>query len=269
MVAVDQVVDGNFPTALEVLTRFTAAELQERLADAADSGFRAVDDVRFTAPYRHPRKVWGIGLNYVEHAADLAESSPRDEPASFIKGDHTIVGPGEAISLPWQSERVTAEAELGLVIGRYCRDVTIDEALDYVWGVVPVLDQTAEDILARNPRFLTRAKNFPGFFSFGPHIMPMGDVLTTFGDIASVAVATVRNGDVHRKNNVANMMFSPQHLISFHSRVMPLFPGDVISTGTPGAVQIHPGDVAECQIDGIGTLRNPIIAGAPQPTCMS
>ncbi|MET8307765.1 fumarylacetoacetate hydrolase family protein [Micromonospora sp. NPDC005173] len=265
VVAVDEVVNGHFPTALEVLSRFTAGEPQERLVVTAGHRFRPVDDVQFTAPYRRPRKVWGIGLNYVEHAADLAESSPTEEPASFIKGDHTIVGPGEAIPLPWQSERVTAEAELGLVIGRYCRDVSIEEALDHVWGVVPVLDQTAEDILARNPRFLTRAKNFPAFFSFGPHITPMRDVLAAFGDIASVAVATVRNGVVHRANTVANMMFSPRHLVSFHSRVMPLFPGDVISTGTPGAVQIHPGDVAECRINGIGTLRNPVVAGAARP----
>jgi 2-keto-4-pentenoate hydratase/2-oxohepta-3-ene-1,7-dioic acid hydratase in catechol pathway len=266
-VGVDHSVDRHFPTALEVLSRFSALELEKRLADAPDRHFRPIGDVLFTAPYRCPRKVWGIGLNYVEHAADLDESSPTEEPASFIKGDHTIIGPGEEIPLPWQSERVTAEAELGLVIGRFCRDVSPEEALDYVWGVVPVLDQTAEDILARNPRFLTRSKNFPGFFSFGPHIVPMHEVLATFGEIASVAVTTVCNSSVHRTNTVTSMMFSPQHLVSFHSQVMPLFAGDIISTGTPGAVQVHPGDVAECRIDGIGTLRNPVVAGPDRPGC--
>lgn len=265
VVAADGVVDGHFPTALEVLSRFSAPDLEDRLAGAAGGRFRTLDEVRFTAPYRRPRKVWGIGLNYVEHAADLAESSPTTEPASFLKADHTIIGPGEEIPLPWQSERVTAEAELGLVIGRYCRDVHPDDALNYVWGVVPVLDQTAEDILARNPRYLTLSKNFPGFFSFGPHIVPTHDVLTAFGEIGSVAVATVRNGAVHRTNTVANMMFGPRHLVGFHSRVMPLFPGDIIATGTPGAVQVHPGDVAECRIDGIGTLRNPVVAGPGRP----
>lgn len=257
---VDDVADGEFPTALEVLRRFSARELEERLAHVRNATFVDPGDVRFTAPYRRPRKVWGIGLNYVEHAADLHETEPT-EPASFLKADHTIIGPGEDIPLPWQSGRVTAEAELGLVIGRLCRDVGPHDALDHVWGVVPVLDQTAEDILARNPRFLTRAKNFPGFFSFGPQIVPMHEVLATFDDIAAIAVATVRNGSAHRTNTVANMMFSPQHLVSFHSQVMPLFPGDIISTGTPGAVQVHPGDVAECRIDGIGTLRNPVVAG--------
>ena len=78
--------------------------------------------------------IWGIGLNYVDHAADLSETAP-DEPASFIKGDHTIIGPGDDIPLPTQSERTTAEAELGLVIGRYCRNVSEEEALDHVFGV--------------------------------------------------------------------------------------------------------------------------------------
>lgn len=260
VVAVDRVVDGRFPTALEVLARFPAPELADRLADVADAGFRPEQDVRFTAPYRRPRKIWGIGLNYVEHAADLNAPKPTS-PASFIKGDHTIIGPAEEIPLPWQSGRVTAEAEMGLVIGRLCRDVEPAEALEYVWGVVPVLDQTAEDILAENPRFLTRSKNFPGFFSFGPHIVPMGEVLAAFGEIGAVTVTTVNNAQVHRTNTVTNMMFSPEHLVSFHSQMMPLFPGDIISTGTPGAVRVHPGDVAECRIDGIGTLRNPVVAG--------
>ena len=96
--------------------------------------------------------IWGIGLNYREHAADLAETAPAEEPASFIKGDHTVIGPGEPIPLPWQSNRVTAEAELGIIIGRSAATSPSEEALDYVWGVVPILDQTAEDILARNPR---------------------------------------------------------------------------------------------------------------------
>jgi 2-keto-4-pentenoate hydratase/2-oxohepta-3-ene-1,7-dioic acid hydratase in catechol pathway len=211
------------------------------------------DSVSFTAPYRRPRKIWGIGLNYRDHASDLSESVP-GEPASFIKGDHTIIGPGDTIVLPEQSERVTAEAELGLIIGRYCRDVSPDDALDYVWGVCPVLDQTAEDILRRNPRFLTRSKNFPTFFSFGPAIVPLGDV----GPIEDIVVSTVRNGEELRTNTVANMAFGPAALVSFHSKVMPLFPGDIISPGTPGAVVINDGDTVECRIPGIGTLINPV-----------
>jgi 2-keto-4-pentenoate hydratase/2-oxohepta-3-ene-1,7-dioic acid hydratase in catechol pathway len=236
----------------------------DRLAQAAkaapDQAFTDVADVDFVAPYRHPRKIWGIGLNYVEHAGDLSEQVPT-EPASFIKGDHTIIGPGDPIPVPPQSSRTTAEAELGLVIGTECYRVGEDEALDYVAGVCPVLDQTAEDILERNPRFLTRSKNFPGFFSFGPWITRLDDVLAYAGSLDAVEVSTVINGEVHRSNVVANMTFDPGFLVSFHSQVMPLFPGDIISTGTPGAVRITPGDVVECRIPGVGVLANPVVAG--------
>ena len=214
----------------------------------------------FGAPYRRPRKIWGIGLNYVEHAADLTESTP-DEPASFLKGDHTIIGPDEPIPVPPQSRRTTAEAELGLVIGRYCRNVEPEEALDHLAGVVPVLDQTAEDILQRNPRFLTRAKNFPGFFAFGPCIVPLAEAVAPAGSLEDIEVSTVINGAVHRSNRVSRMRFDPAFLVSFHSKVMPLFPGDIISPGTPGAVHVRPGDVVECRVPGVGILRNPVIAG--------
>ncbi len=248
-------------SAMAALSRLSPDRLRRRVAQADDGWFRSVGDVRFTAPYLRPRKIWGIGLNYREHAADLAATAPGDEPASFMKGDHTIVGPGDPIVLPWQSNRVTVEAELGLVIGRYCENVGVDRAMDYVWGVCPVLDQTAEDILQRNPRFLTRAKNFPSFFSFGPGIVPMDDVYERFADLTTVEVSTVVNGDTRRSNVVANMTFDPSFLVSFHSQVMPLFPGDIISTGTPGALQVHPGDSAECRIPGVGTLTNPVIGG--------
>ncbi len=232
-------------------------EKLESLADTVDVGaFRDPDSVTYGAPYRHPRMIWGIGLNYVEHASDLSEGVP-EEPASFIKADHTVIGPGEDIPLPAQSERTTTEAEVAVVIGRYCRNVEVEDALDYVAGVVPVLDQTAEDILQRNPRFLTRAKNFPGFFSFGPRIVPLAEAVGD-GTLADVQVSTVVNGEVRRTNTVSHMRYSPEYLISFHSKVMPLYPGDIISTGTPGAIHVLPGDTAECRVSGVGTLSNPV-----------
>jgi 2-keto-4-pentenoate hydratase/2-oxohepta-3-ene-1,7-dioic acid hydratase in catechol pathway len=227
-------------------------------AEAARGAYIPLDGLRFVAPYRTPQKIWGIGLNYLEHASDLSEKLP-DEPASFIKANHTIIGPDEPIPLPWQSDRVTAEAELGLVIGKLARNVPEEDALSFVAGVVPILDQTAEDILQRNPRFLTRSKNFPGFFSFGPWITPLGG-LDTKPDLSDISVATIVNGVVHRENVVANMSYSPSFLVSFHSDVMPLYPGDIISTGTPGAVVISDGDVATCAIVGLPTLSNPVRA---------
>ena len=258
---VRDLIPGYTGDVLDVLVSGSLEKIQAAAAGAPASVFRDPEAVTFGAPYRHPRMLWGIGLNYLEHASDLAEAVP-DEPASFIKGDHTIIGPGEEIPIPWQSERTTAEAELGVVIGRYCRNVEPEDALSYVAGVVPVLDQTAEDILERNPRFLTRSKNFPGFFSFGPRIVPLAEVVRVAGSLADVEVSTVINGEMHRSNTVSNMRYDPAFLISFHSKVMPLYPGDIISTGTPGAVQIRPGDVAECRIPGVGVLKNPVVGSA-------
>jgi len=215
-----------------------------------------ISQVEYAPLYRHPRKIWGIGLNYRDHAADLSAPFPT-EPASFMKGDHTIVGPGDAIQLPAQSGRVTAEAELGLIIGRECRFVSEDDAPSVVAGYCLIIDMTAEDILQRNPRFLTRSKNFDTFFSFGPHLITPDEVL----DVLRLRVGTWRNGELHRENVVANMAFSPYHLVSFHSHVMTLYPGDIISTGTPGAVVIEHGDVAESRIEGLGSLSNPVRRG--------
>jgi len=220
----------------------------ERTPDAL-----APDTVHYAPLYRHPRKIWGIGLNYKDHAADLSAPFPT-EPASFMKGDHTIIGPGDAIELPPESERVTAEAELGVIIGRECRRVAEEDVPHYIAGYCLITDMTAEDILQRNPRFLTRAKNFDTFFSFGPELITPDEVL----DVMRLRVGTWKNGALHRENVVANMAFPPHYLVAFHSNVMTLYPGDIISTGTPGAVVIEPGDIAECRVEGLGSLANPV-----------
>jgi 2-keto-4-pentenoate hydratase/2-oxohepta-3-ene-1,7-dioic acid hydratase in catechol pathway len=237
------------------------AEVRDRLlavaARADGSGVVEPDVAVLSAPFRHPRMLWGIGLNYLAHARDLEAPHPT-EPASFIKGDHTIIGPGDAIVLPAESERVTAEAELGLVIGRTAWQVTEADALDHVAAVLCILDQTAEDILQRNPRFLTRAKNFPTFLALGGELVTTDEVRRAGSGLDHLRVGTWHNGSLHREDAVAGMAFGPAALVAFHSRVFPLQPGDVISTGTPGAVAIADGDVVECRIPGVGTLRNPV-----------
>lgn len=253
-----EVLPGFTGDAMDLLDPGTYREAVAAAASAESARYLDRATVTFVAPYRSPRKIWGIGLNYLAHAGDLSEKVPT-EPASFIKGDHTIIGQDEPIVLPEQSGRVTAEAEIGLVMGRYCRNVSEADALDHVWGVVTILDQTAEDILQRNPRFLTRSKNFPTFFSFGPEVVPLDEVRSKFPSLDEIEVQTVHNGSVHRENTVSNMTFSPEFLVSFHSKVMPLFPGDIISTGTPGAVVLAEGDVVECRIPGIGSLSNPVV----------
>lgn len=224
------------------------------LADAEQTPFKLdAGSVRYGPLYRHPRKILGIGLNYRDHAADLNAPYPT-EPASFMKCDNTIIGPGDPIVLPPQSERVTAEAEIGVIIGRTCRFVSESDAPAYIAGYCLILDMTAEDILQKNPRFLTRSKNFDTFFSFGPELITPDEVV----DVLKVKVGTWNNGKLHRENEVANMAFPPHYLVSFHSHVATMFPGDIISTGTPGAVVIRDGDVAECRIEGLGRLANPV-----------
>ncbi|MGY2082261.1 fumarylacetoacetate hydrolase family protein [Blastococcus sp. SYSU DS0539] len=212
------------------------------------------DQLSYAPLYRRPRKIWGIGLNYVEHAADLKEKAPSTEPASFLKPDTAIIGPGEAIRIPPQSDRTTAEGELGLVIGRKCRDVDEADAPGVVAGFTTIVDMTAEDILEKNPRYLTRSKSFDTFFSFGPEFVTVDEV----PDVDTLEVSTLHNGEVHRRNVVSNMTFRPWWLVAFHSRVMTLLPGDIISTGTPGAVHIRPGDTAGCSIAGFRDLINPV-----------
>jgi len=149
---------------------------------------------------------------------------------------------------------VTAEAELGVIIGRTCKNVEEGDVVRYLAGYCLIIDMTAEDILQKNPRFLTRSKNFDTFFSFGPYLHTPDEV----PDVLGLTVGTYRNGALHRENQVRNMAFPPHYLVAFHSRVMTLYPGDIISTGTPGAVVIHDGDTTECRIAGFEPLHNPV-----------
>ncbi|MDX1886168.1 fumarylacetoacetate hydrolase family protein [Mycolicibacterium sp. 120270] len=255
---VDRTIDGAPSNLLALLESGSLDQLAEAVAAGVAHAACVDPDSPVGAPWTRPRKILGIGLNYGAHAGDLGEQAPRTSPASFLKGDHTIIGPGEPIVVPAGIGRVTAEAELGLVIGRPCHRVDVDEAMSYVAGVVPVLDQTAEQILLENPRYLTRVKNYPTFFSFGPDLITLDEVLAA-GPLSQLRVATVHNGTVHREDTVAGMTFSPAELLSFHSHVMPFHPGDILSTGTPGAVPIVSGDVVGCDLGNVlASLRNPV-----------
>ena len=253
----------GWPTELmDLLAGDRLKDLRRWLNELSATGLKevsheavALSDASYSPLYRRPRKIWGIGLNYVEHAGDLDEAAPAEEPASFMRPDTTIIGPGEEIRLPEQSRRVTAEAELAVVIGREAKDISEEEVPSVVAGFTTVLDMTAEDILRKNPRYLTRAKSFDTFFSFGPELVTTDEV----DDVGSLEVSTLLNGEVRRANSVSNMTFSPWFLVSFHSRIMRLLPGDVISTGTPGAVVIREGDVAECRISDFKPLANPVV----------
>ncbi len=239
---------------LEELKSWYRTEGGKRLEGAADYAVPK-GMARFAPLYRHPSKIWGIGLNYVDHAADLAEKAPTLAPASFAKFDTTIIGPGETIKIPPQSEKTTAEAELAIIFGKRCKDVDEKDWRTVLAGFTTIIDMTAEDILRVNPRYLTRSKNFDTFLSFGPVLVTPDEI----EDVAGLHVATVINGRVHARNVVANMTFPPPYLVSFHSKVATMLPGDVILTGTPRAAPINDGDVVECRIDGFETLVNPVI----------
>ena len=213
-----------------------------------------LEKVSYAPLYRHPPKIWGIGLNYAEHAGDLSEKAPTVYPASFMKPDTTIIGHQDTVNIPLQSEKTTGEAELGIIIGEKCKNVPPKDWLSVVAGFTGIIDMTAEDILRQNPRYLTLAKGFDTFFSLGPHLVTPDEI----GDIARLEVATVINGRRHAENIVANMTFPPDYLVAFHSGVMTLLPGDIISTGTPRAVPIKDGDVIECRISGFSSLSNPV-----------
>lgn len=171
-----------------------------------------------------------------------------------MKPDTTIIGPGDTIRIPLQSGKTTGEAELGVIIGCEGKDVPESDWLSVVAGFTTILDMTAEDILRQNPRYLTRSKSFDTFFSFGPVLVTPDEV----ADVLKLKVSTVLNGQVHAENVVSNMTFPPPYLVSFHSRVMPWLPGDILSTGTPQAVPLKDGDVLECRIEGFEPLRNPV-----------
>ena len=211
--------------------------------------------VRYVPLLRHPHKLWGIGLNYQAHARDLSETAPTLAPASFMKPDTAIIGSGDTIEIPALSHRTTAEAELGVVIGKRCRNVPEERWLDVVAGFTPIIDMTAEDILRQNPRYLTMSKSFDTFIAIGPQLVTPDEV----DDVLSLMVATIINDRVHAENTVANMTFPPPALVAFHSQVMTLLPGDIISTGTPGAVPIAHGDRVACRISGFETLQNPVV----------
>lgn len=208
--------------------------------------------------YRNPRKIWGIGFNYTADEEELRGVDPSVEPVGFMKPDTALIGPRDPIRIPVQSERTIAEAELAIIIGKTCKNVPEEEAEQYVAGFAAILDMSADDIHQRNPRYLTRAKSFDTFFSFGAELVTTDE----FPDVLDIEVQAALNREVLHRNVVRHMRFRPWQTVAFHSSVMTLLPGDVIMTGTPGAVVIQNGDVVECRINGFAPLVNPVVREA-------
>jgi 2-keto-4-pentenoate hydratase/2-oxohepta-3-ene-1,7-dioic acid hydratase in catechol pathway len=212
----------------------------------------AVADVRLLAPV-DPGKIVCVGRNYAAHAAELGNEVPK-EPLIFLKPPSAIIGPGESIVLTPQSQRVEHEAELALVVGRRCSHLKdSDDALSYLLGYSCLNDVTARDLQKSDVQF-TRAKGFDTFCPVGPHI-------ETQLDPADVLVEAHVNGALRQSGRTSLMAYPVAFLVRWISRVMTLFPGDLIATGTPAGVgPLVAGDVVEVSVSGVGVLRNPVQA---------
>lgn len=220
------------------------------------------DQVVYGPLYRNPQRIFGIGLNYKDHAGDLGEGAPVGFPGSFYKPASCIAGPGDDICIPAMEEakKTTGEAELGIIMGKKCKFIEEEDWQDYIVGYTTILDMTEESILRLNPRYLTIVKGFDTFFTFGPQLVTPDEV----EDVSKLEVQTVHNGQVHAANTVSNMTHSPSRLVSLISHMQGWLPADVLSTGTPRAVHIQDGDTIECRIlgpDGFAMepLVNPVI----------
>lgn len=220
------------------------------------------NQVTYGPLYTNPPRIFGIGLNYKDHAGDLGEGAPQGFPGSFYKPASCIAGPGDNICIPAMEEakKTTGEAELGIIMGKKCKFIDEKDWQDYIVGYTTILDMTEESILRLNPRFLTIVKGFDTFFTFGPQLVTPDEVK----DISALEVQTVHNGHVYAKNTVSNMTHSPSRLVSLISHMQGWLPGDILSTGTPRAVHIQDGDTIECRIFGpdgfsMEPLINPVI----------
>ena len=193
-----------------------------------------------------PSKIVCIGRNYAAHAKELGNAPPA-EPLLFLKPNSSLLAPGGTVVLPPESERVEHEAELGVVIGKRCKNVSREEALAHVYGYTCVGDITARDLQKKDGQW-ARAKGFDTFCPVGPWI-------ETALNPAALRVVCRVNGDVRQDGSTADMLFDVPALIAYVSRMMTLMPGDLLVTGTPeGVGPLHDGDQLEIEVAGIGVL---------------
>ncbi|MDH6145957.1 MULTISPECIES: fumarylacetoacetate hydrolase family protein [Kitasatospora] len=240
------------PTLLDIVTGGIPAELEAALADQAVLS-TAIEPAQavFAPIYRNPPKLWGVGLNYKRHANDLEVEQPVGTPGSYLRPSSTVIGYGDEILLPAQSDRVTAEAELGVVIGTTCKDVSPEEARQVIFGFTTILDMTAEDAIRINPRYIPWSKAFDTFCALGPWVVTPEEI----PDLSAVRISTVVNGQTIASNQVSAMMRDPYWQVGYFSGGMVLEAGSVIATGTPGAGVIRDGDTVEALVEGVGDLR--------------
>ncbi|QTX04362.1 fumarylacetoacetate hydrolase family protein [Agromyces archimandritae] len=211
-----------------------------------------LSDAKLLAPVIPRSKVVAVGKNYREHAAEMGGEAPA-EPLLFLKPNTSVIGPGDPIVLPHQSERVEFEGELAVVIGGIARNVPEDDADRVIFGYTIANDVTARDLQRRDGQW-TRAKGFDTF-------CPLGPVIETEYDVVAGEIETSVNGERKQAGAFGDMVHPIASIVAYASSVFTLLPGDVILTGTPAGVgPIVAGDTVEVSVSGLGTLANPVVA---------
>jgi len=247
-------------TALRALRSLAEQAIGEPAADFV----LPEDDIRFGPCVTNPQKIVCIGLNYRKHAEETKAPIPK-YPILFSKFNNALTGHGRDVTLPKTSAEVDYEAELAIVIGKRAKDVSEEEALDYVFGYCCANDLSARDLQLRTPQWLL-GKTCDGFCPLGPYLVTADEV----GDPNRLYIRTTVNGQVRQHSNTADMIFSCRQIVSYISRHMTLLPGDVILTGTPEGVvlgypkekrvYLQPGDVVSVEIERLGVLTNRLVA---------
>lgn len=234
-----------------------AGELTQegRLLGAGGARY-APDQVTWLPPVV-PSKVIGLALNYPEHAMELSVRPP-DEPALFLKPPSSLLGHGTPVVYPPGVEYLHYEVELAVVIGRRCRRVQAGEAHEVIGGYTIANDITARDFVGNFYRPPVRAKGYDGFGPVGPCLVTPDEI----PDVENLELRAYVNGELRQQGNTSEMVRKIPELIAFVSDFMTLEPGDMIWTGTPrGISHVHPGDIMRLEIDHLGALENPVVAG--------
>lgn len=236
-------------------TVHAAVEEEERLR-LPDGRLVAPEAVTWLPPVE-PRTIFALGLNYADHAKELAFKAP-ETPLVFLKGPNTITGHHASTRRPADVTFMHYECELAVVIGRTARDVPRDRAYEVVAGYSVANDYAIRDYLENYYRPNLRVKNRDGCTPLGPWLVDAADV----PDPMNLSLRTLVNGRVTQEGSTRDMIFDVPHLIAYLSSIMTLSPGDVILTGTPeGLADVVPGDTVTTEIEGIGSLVNHIAAG--------
>ncbi len=219
-------------------------------------------DVRLHAPLTNPPRVFAIGLNYRDHAAETKMAIP-SAPVVFFKMPTAIIGPGDAIVLPGNSTEPDYEAELAFVMGRGGYRIPASAWREYVYGYTIVNDVSARDVQRATTQW-SLAKSFPTYCPMGPAIAPAEQI----EDPHELNIGLSINGEVMQNSNTRELIFRIPELIEYISSITPLLPGDIVSTGTPAGVGmgrkpprwLRPGDNVTVTLQGLGSLQNPVTA---------